>query len=176
MQKKTDIYTTIVFLFFGLVIITILFGFFANMLVSPGQKAAKKLGEGKNEEKEIDSKSRETLQNYEEKDRKYRETLQKYGVGLPTKSLPDNTYEPTPKQNEFASTISGTPRVLNVEWQAPLSLWVKVSLNALGFPPKEKAKEITDMISNAGEKALDQGLCVHVYYGNYNELAKSCSY
>ncbi len=85
-------------------------------------------------------------------------------------------YEPTQKQAEFASLISSTPGVTHVEWTSPFSLWVGVDLNTLGSPPKERAKESADLISNAAKNALGQGVCVHIYYGNNNELAKSCSY
>lgn len=78
------------------------------------------------------------------------------------------------RQDAFAAYILDTPGVIAAEWQTPISLWVKVDLNALGNPPKERAKEVADMIANAGVGVLNQSLCVRVCYGNWNELAKSC--
>ncbi|HML94177.1 MAG TPA: hypothetical protein PKC29_01980 [Thermodesulfobacteriota bacterium] len=103
----------------------------------------------------------------------------------PAPSAPPQTPKPTKddtaakeafkkRQEAFAAYILDTPGVIAAEWQSPISLWVKVDLYTLGNPPKERAKEVADIIADAGVGVLNQPLCIRVCYGNWNELAKSC--
>lgn len=106
--------------------------------------------------------------------------------------LPEQTISPSPsskpdlatresssqslyeKRAKFAQTIARTPGVLKAEWQNPLSLWIQVNLNSLGSPPEARGKEVADMVANSGYDYIDQPICVTVYYGNFNQLAKTC--
>ncbi len=86
-------------------------------------------------------------------------------------------YALTAAQKHFTAIIKGLPGVTGVEWKSPISFWVKASAKTVGSPPKpQAAKQLADILAARGRTALRQPLCVHIYEGSNNELAKSCVY
>jgi len=78
-------------------------------------------------------------------------------------------------EEELLGTLRNIPGVTNVRKDAS-TLWIGVTLSALGTPPKERAQEIADYVSKTYKGHVGKGICVRVYYGNENQLARSCSY
>lgn len=96
----------------------------------------------------------------------------------PAPTIPGSSGVPgTDREDELFTTIRQTPGVKSVRRDG-FSLWVGVSLGALGQPPRERAKELADLIARKYLGHVGgQGICVHVYYGESisNELASSCA-
>jgi len=81
----------------------------------------------------------------------------------------------TPAQKHFTSILRGLPGILSVNWETPISLWIKTSSRAVGSPPNIKiAQSLAKTLAERGKTALRQPLCVHIYQIRNNELAKSC--
>ena len=84
-------------------------------------------------------------------------------------------YDLTPSQKHFTAIIKSLPGVLSVDWNSPVSLWVKASSKAVGSPPDPQvAKTLADILAERGRTALRQPFCVHIYQKQDNELARSC--
>jgi hypothetical protein len=81
----------------------------------------------------------------------------------------------TPAQKHFTSILRGLPGILSVNWETPISLWIRTSSRAVGSPPNiEKAQNLAKTLAERGKTALRQPLCVHIYQKRNKELAKSC--
>lgn len=81
----------------------------------------------------------------------------------------------TPAQKHFTSILRGLPGILSVNWESPVSLWIRTSSRAVGSPPNiEKANNLARTLAERAKTALRQPLCVHIYQTKSKELAKSC--
>ena len=84
-------------------------------------------------------------------------------------------YSLPPAQKHFTSILRGLPGILSVNWETPISLWIKTSSRAVGSPPNiKKAQSLAKTFAERGKTALRQPLCVHIYQKRNKELAKSC--
>ncbi|MCH8029681.1 MAG: hypothetical protein IH874_07105 [Candidatus Dadabacteria bacterium] len=83
----------------------------------------------------------------------------------------------TPSQKHFTAIIRGLPGVSHTEWKTPISLYVRTTSKAVGYPPKNHvAQKLADALAERGRTALRQPFCVHIMYTKDKRLAKSCVY
>lgn len=98
----------------------------------------------------------------------------------PTESMPTERepsegqlLSPGSREAELLDTLRNFPGVISIEKYA-MTLQVGVSLNALGLSPREGAKGTADSIAATYKQVVGHPICVHVYYGDHNELARTC--
>ncbi len=86
-------------------------------------------------------------------------------------------FELTPSQKHFTAIVKGLPGVLRAEWKSPVTLLVRISSKALGYPPDPAiAKELADVLADRGRTAMRQPFCIHIMDGKNRRLARSCAY
>ena len=86
-------------------------------------------------------------------------------------------FPPTASQKHFTHIVKGLPGVVNINWETPVSMWVKVSSKAVGNPPSpKKAASLADILAERGRTALYQPFCVHIYVKNRKEIGMDCVY
>ena len=77
----------------------------------------------------------------------------------------------TASQSHFTHIISQLKTFKTVEWESPVSLWVKVASSQ-----SSRAQELADTIEDRARGALMQPFCVHIYVTAGQSLARSCVY
>ncbi len=75
----------------------------------------------------------------------------------------------TPSQDHFTHIIAQLKTFKSVEWESPVSLWVKVASSQ-----KSRAAELANTIEDRARGALMQPFCVHIYVTPGQSLARSC--
>lgn len=75
----------------------------------------------------------------------------------------------TASQNHFTHIISQLKTFKTVEWESPVTMWVKVPSSQ-----KARAQELADTIQERARDALMQPFCVHIFVTEGQSLARSC--
>ncbi len=83
-------------------------------------------------------------------------------------------YKLTPSQKHFTSIILQLKTFRSVEWESPVSMWVRVSSGALGANKQQRALELADAIADRARDALHQPVCIHIYAKKGESIARSC--
>ena len=78
------------------------------------------------------------------------------------------------KKGYAEGLVASVPGIIKAWWSSEVSLWVQIDAVYLSNTnPRVFAQQIADMISGSISNKFGF-TCVHVYYGNLRELAKSC--
>lgn len=80
-------------------------------------------------------------------------------------------YPLTASQKHFTHIIEQLRTFRTVEWESPVSMWVKIPSSQSG-----RAAELANTIEDRARTALFQPFCVHIYTTKGKALARSCVY
>ena len=90
-------------------------------------------------------------------------------------SFAEEFFPPTASQEHFTHVVNGLPGVVNINWKSPVSMWVKVSSKAVGYPPSpDKASRLANILAERGRTALYQPFCVHIYVKSDDVIGRDC--
>jgi hypothetical protein len=90
---------------------------------------------------------------------------------LTLESQAKNYFPLTPSQKHFTAIIVQLKTFRTVEWESPVSMWVKIPASQKG-----RAQELADTIEERARDALKQPFCVHIYVKKGEPAARSCVY